>query len=226
MCFLDADDYYAKSFFEKMHNKAKESNFDIVFCNHCKVNEKGEKLTNSQKQNEYMGKPLTGGEALYLILSKKIEVPMGVAIFKRSLLIENHIFFTNGSPLGEDAEFTAKSFFQAKLVNSLSETLMFYVQRKGSATNREHNLSVFHGQASLRKLLAYLERANSKNIKLINLVKNEILKSNLHNLFQIYRSSKIDNDTMERILQNKVIRSNLNKLKKNKLTTSEKFGFS
>lgn len=223
ICFLDSDDYYEKSFLKKMYKKAKENNYDIVFCSYCKVNEKGEKLSFSQKQNEYIGKPLTGEEALYLILSKKISVPMWVAIYKRMLLIENHIFFINGSPLGEDAEFTAKSFFQAKLVNSLSETLMFYVQRKESATNREHDLSVFHGQASLRRLLAYLERTDPKNIKLINLVKNEILKSNLHNLFQIYRSSKIDNDTMERILQNKVIRSNLNRLKKNDLTTSEKF---
>lgn len=223
ICFLDSDDYYHESFFEKMHNKAKESNYDIVFCNYCKVNEKGEKLSNSQKQNEYMGKPLAGEEALYLILSKKIDVPMGVAIYKRMLLIENHIFFTNGSPLGEDAEFTCKAFFHAKSVNSLSETLMFYVQRKGSATNREYDLSVFHSQASLRRSLAYLERTNSKNTKLINLVKDKILIENLHNLFQLYRSSKIDNETIVKILQNKVIRNNLNKLKKNKLTASEKF---
>lgn len=223
VCFLDADDYYAKSFFEKMYNKAKESDYDIVFCNYYSVNEKGDKLSTSQERNEYIGKPLTGEEALYLILRKEIDVPMWAAIYKRLLLIENHIFFQKGALLGEDGEFKRKSFFHAKSVNSLSETLMFYVQRKGSATNREHDLSIFHSQATLRRSLAYLERTNSKNTKLINLVKDKILIENLHNLFQLYRSSKIDNETIVKILQNKVIRNNLNKLKKNKLTASEKF---
>jgi glycosyltransferase involved in cell wall biosynthesis len=224
VCFLDADDYYAETFFEKMYNKAKENDADIVFCNYSDVNEKGRKLSIFKKQNEYITNSLTGEEALYLILSKKIWVHLGAVLYKRSLLIENHIFFINGSRLGEDTELNIKAFFHAKLVNSLCETLMFYVKRNRSATNREHDLSVFHSQASLRRSLAYLERTNPKNLKLINLVKEEILRKNLHDLFHLYRSSKIDNEMMEKILQNKVIKSNLNKLKKNELTTSEKFG--
>ncbi|PNS00225.1 hypothetical protein X927_03510 [Petrotoga mexicana DSM 14811] len=224
VCFLDADDYYAETFFEKMYNKAKESNYDIVFCNYRDVNEKGRKLSIYQKQNEYMGKPLTGEDVLYLILSKKIWVHMGAAIYNRSLLIKNHIFFKSGSRFGEDTEFNIKAFSHSKLVNSLSDTLMYYVKRNESATNQQHDLSVFHSQASLRRSLAYLERTNPKNIKLINLLKVEILRKNLHNLFHLYRSSKIDNETMEKILQNKVIKSNLSKLKKKELTTSEKFG--
>ena len=44
VCFLDADDYYHHTFLEKMYNKAKEKNYDLVFCNFSYVDENGKTI--------------------------------------------------------------------------------------------------------------------------------------------------------------------------------------
>jgi len=221
LCFLDADDYYHPTFLEKMYNKAKEKSYDVVFCNYARVNEKGKIISIHKQPKEFIGVALNGKKALELALKSKLHICTMSYICKKDLIIDNNIFYTRGCPLGEDQEFWMKTLFHAELVNNLPETLVYYVQRKGSAINQKHDLRVLHSYAMRKRLVAYFERVEATNSTIIDLMKKEELKSLLHNLFQLYRSPKIDNQTLKNILQNKKIKDNLMKVKNLDLTISE-----
>jgi len=222
LCFLDADDYYHPTFLEKMYNKAKEKSYDVVFCNYARVNEKGKIISIHKQPKEFIGVALNGKKALELALKSKLHICTMSYICKKDLIIDNNIFYTRGCPLGEDQEFWMKTLFHAELVNNLPETLVYYVQRKGSAINQKHDLRVLHSYAMRKRLVAYFERVEATNSTIIDLMKKEELKSLLHNLFQLYRSPKIDNQTLKNILQNEVIKDNLMKVKNLDLTISER----
>ena len=219
--FLDADDYYHPTFLEKMYNKAKEKNYEVVFCNCSKVNENGETIGEPKQKKEYYGIELTGEEVLKQALIGHVYICVASYICKKKLLNEHNILYTKGCTHGEDQEFWMKVFFHAKLVNSVTEKLVYYVQRKGSVINRKQDLRVLHSFAMHKRLVAYFERAEATNSTIIDLMKKKELKVLLHNLFQLYRSPKIDNQTLKNILRNKKIKDNLMKVKNLDLTISE-----
>jgi len=221
LCFLDADDYYHPTFLEKMYNKAKEKSYDVVFCNYARVNEKGKIFSIHKQPKEFIGVVLNGKKTLELALESKLHIWTASYICRKDLIIDNNIFYTRGCPLGEDLEFWMKTLFHAEVVNNLPETLVYYVQRKGSSINRKQDLGVLHGYAMRKRLVSYVERAEATNSTIIDLMKKEGLKVLLHNLFQLYRSPKIDNQTLNNILQNEVIKDNLMKVKNLDLTISE-----
>ena len=222
ICFLDADDYYHPSFLEKMYNKAKENNYDVVFCNYARVNEKGKIISIHKQPKEFIGVVLNGKKALELALKSKLHICTASYICRKDLIIDNNIFYTRGCPIGEDQEFWMKTLFHAESVNNVPEVLVYYVQRKGSSINRKQDLRVLHGYAMNKRLVVYFERAEATNSTIIDLMKKKELKSLLHNLFQLYRSPKIDNQTLKNILQNEVIKDNLMKVKNLDLTISER----
>ena len=222
ICFLDGDDYYHPTFLEKMYNKAKEKNYDVVFCNYSLVNENEKTIREPTQKKEYFGIELIGEEVLKQALIGHVYIWTASYICKKKLLSDNNILYTKGCTYGEDQEFWMKVFFHAKLVNSVTEKLVYYVQRKGSAINQKHDLRVLHSYAMRKRLVAYFERVEATNSTIIDLMKKEELKSLLHNLFQLYRSPKIDNQTLKNILQNEVIKDNLMKVKNLDLTISER----
>jgi len=220
--FLDSDDYYHPTFLEKMYNKGKEKNYDVVFCNYALVTEKGKIISIRKQPTEFIDVSLDGKKVLELVLENKLSICTASYICKKDIIIHNKILYTKGSLLGEDQEFWMKVLFHAESVNNVPETLVYYVQRKDSAINRKQDLRVLHGFATCKRLVAYFERTEATNSTIIDLMKKEELKSLLHNLFQLYRSPKIDNQTLKNILQNEVIKDNLMKVKNLDLTISER----
>jgi len=219
--FLDADDYYHPTFLEKMYNKAKEKDYDAVFCNYALVTEKGKIISIHKQPTEFIGVSLDGEKVLELVLENKLSICTESYICKKDIIIHNKIFYTKGSILGEDQEFWMKALFHAESVNNVSEVLVYYVQRKNSAINRKQDLRVLHSFATCKRLVAYFERAEATNSTINDLMKKKELKSFFHNLFQLYRSPKIDDETLKKILQNKEIKDNLMKVKNLDLTISE-----
>ena len=221
ICFLDADDYYHPTFLEKMYNKSKENNYDVVFCNYALVTEKGKIISIRKLPTEFIDVSLDGKKVLELVLENKLRICVASYICKKDFIIHNKIFYTKGSLFGPDREFWMKALFHAESVNNVPEILMYYVQRKGSVINRKQDLRVLHSFAMHKRLVAYFEKAEATNSTIIDLMKKKELKVLLHNLFQLYRSPKIDNQTLKNILQNKKIKDNLMKVKNLDLTISE-----
>ncbi len=119
--FLDPDDYVELDIYEKMYNKAKEENSDLVDCNFyweypnkMKL-DKGKQYTNKQE----------------MLVNTRV-MPWNKLI-KKSLLDLNNIMFPKGLRY-EDVEFSYKLVPYCDKVSFIEEPLVHYVQRKSSAS--------------------------------------------------------------------------------------------
>jgi glycosyltransferase EpsH len=159
VCFLDGDDYYDAFFLEKMYNKAKENDYDMVVCN---VVTTGNEMSLSKplQLDKALSKSLNGKDFLKTILQKGLWLPMGSFICKKKLLIGNNLIFTKKCTHGEDQEFWIKALFHSRLVVSIPETLAFYVQRKNSVT-KEITTKEFHYIGAMKRVLKYLEKSGA-----------------------------------------------------------------
>uniref|UniRef100_A0A7V4KC18 Glycosyltransferase family 2 protein n=1 Tax=Fervidobacterium pennivorans TaxID=93466 RepID=A0A7V4KC18_FERPE len=143
--FLDGDDIVSDSFIEKMYEKAKESNCDIVFCKYAMALQEARGLTILHTYDDFFShsvhrrfeKCTSGQEVLRETTKHNIWIWTGSAIYRRAFLADEKLSFVPGRWVGEDIEFIFKALFKAKRVASVSEVLVFYIQREGSTVNSQ-----------------------------------------------------------------------------------------
>lgn len=119
--FVDSDDYIDKETIEKLINKQKEKDYDLVECNfyyayNSKKLKLDNKLYNSKKEM------LTKGR---VVVCNKL--------FKRSI-IEKHKIRFQKNVYYEDIGFTNKYILNSHKIGSIKDPLYYYVQRKESIT--------------------------------------------------------------------------------------------
>ncbi len=209
ICFLDGDDYYHPTFLEKMYNKAKEKDYDVVFCNYSLVNENGKTIREVKQKKEFFGIELTGEEVLKQALIGHVYIWVASYICKKKLLSDNNILYIKGCTLGEDSEFWRKVFFHAKLVNSVTETLVYYVQRKNSATH-SFSIKVFNYVGALKRGFNYFEKQKADN-EILFLLKSKTIPNMYISCF-IYLSRGVNKENKEfffKALKNNKIKEQL-----------------
>lgn len=192
ICFLDGDDYYDAFFLEKMYNKAKENNYDMVVCNYILVSENEKILSKPIQWDESLGKPLKGRDFLRLTLQKDLQPSIISIIFKKKLLVDNDLIFTKNCTHGEDQEFWIKALFHSRLVMSIPETLVFYFQRKNSVT-KEITKKEFHYIGAMKRVLRYLEKSGADDELLLLMKYKKIPKAYFHLLTKFSRSKNPEN---------------------------------
>jgi len=183
ICFLDGDDYYHPTFLEKMYNKAKEKNYDVVFCNYFIISENGKTIRERKQKKESFGIELKGEEVLKQTLIGHITIWTASYICKKKLLNEYNILYTKGCTHGEDTEFWMKVFFHAKLINSVTETLVYYVQRKNSA-NHSSSIKVFNQVRAMKRVFNYFEKQKANN-EILFLLKSKTIPKRYIGCFKI-----------------------------------------
>ncbi len=125
IAFLDGDDYIDKKAYEKMYEKAKKEDSDIVECNFYWVY--------GRRKKKDIGKQ-------YEAKSEIIEKARVVAwnkLYKREMLEEAKIEFPKGLQY-EDVEFFYKLVPYIEKVSFVKEPLIYYVQRNGSISNSKN----------------------------------------------------------------------------------------
>lgn len=196
VCFLDGDDYYDAFFLEKMYNKAKENDYDMVDCNYIRVSENKKILSKPLQLNESLSKPLNGKDFLRLTLQKDLQPSIISIIFKKKLLVDNNLIFTKNCTHGEDQEFWIKALFHSRLVVSILETLVFYVQRKNSVT-KETTTKEFHYIGAMKRVLKYLEKSGADD-ELLLLMKHKKIPQAY--FYLLTKFSKSNNPEHKKIL--------------------------
>lgn len=124
--FVDSDDYVDTNMFEKLYNKAKKDNSDIVECNLYWVypNELKLDTANYYENNK---------DIMY-----NIRVMVCNKIFKRDILSKNDILF----PIGiryEDIVFTYKLLPHIKNISYVNGSFYYYIQRGSSLSNEQNS---------------------------------------------------------------------------------------
>jgi len=132
--FVDSDDYVSKSMYEKLYNKAKEANYEMVECLVSLVYEdkpKGEKierlnnikLIDSNDRKEIKQNLVT----MYPTVWNKI--------YKKNIILQedNKMLFKEGIWF-EDTEWMLRLYPSIESIGSIQESLYFYLQRSTSIT--------------------------------------------------------------------------------------------
>lgn len=131
--YVDSDDYVEFDMYEKLYNKAKENNLDIVICGNYNVSEdyKSKKIDlefikyNDNKLNALLGKKAVWNK-----------------IYKKNI-VENLEF--RSKVWYEDFDFSIKAICNAKKIDYINEPLYDYLIREGSTMNNsniERNLEI------------------------------------------------------------------------------------
>ena len=125
--FVDSDDYIDKDMCKKMFEKAEADRLDLVVCDFYNVFDNGGcgevRLLNFDKTT-LKGMPC---------LLNKINLAPWNKLYRRDLIINNHIRFVEGLKY-EDAPFVVSALDKANGVGKINECLNFYIIHSNSET--------------------------------------------------------------------------------------------
>lgn len=126
--YVDSDDFIEKDMYEKLYNKAKENNYDIVVCGNYNVSEDYQNKSIDTFINNY-------STDLENIFFGKMAV--WNKIYKRDILIKNKLKFKE-KVWYEDLAFTLKAIINSNTFAFINEPLYDYLVREGSTMNNSN----------------------------------------------------------------------------------------
>lgn len=139
--FIDGDDYIDGNTVFKLLNIVENSNYDLVGFNMEAVPDyvHGNILSNREKKytaSELKEGEYTKDELLNNLFINKLKHNPVSYLFKRTLFIDNNLFFPENIDYGEDYAVIYRFFNLSKVGFILNERLYKYVQRNNSATHK------------------------------------------------------------------------------------------
>ena len=116
---VDSDDYVDLDYYEKLYNKARETNADIVHAN------LKQRKANSDREYIYPVKR-----------DRKIFNPSAhfLAVYNANFIKKNMLMYPEGIKLSQDFPFLVKALYYANKIESVNDTYYHYEQREGSVT--------------------------------------------------------------------------------------------
>ena len=128
--FTDSDDKMEPLMLHKMHSAGHEYNADIICCNYKTIDEEGHMSYFAYSNKIFI---LNHEEGLIHFFGKnKIHSQCWTKLYKRQMLIDNHIENDAGLRTDEDIIFNIKSFSHAQTIVVIDEPLYEYTHREGS----------------------------------------------------------------------------------------------
>lgn len=131
----DSDDWVDKDMYERLYNKAKETDADIVGCNfrHEFYD------TQYDFHQQYAD---TIEENISRLINGKIFPSLCTSLTRRSLIEENNISFPEGLNMGEDLYFNLQLYLHAKKIVSIDWTPYHYRHTEDSSCVRRTRKSI------------------------------------------------------------------------------------
>jgi glycosyltransferase involved in cell wall biosynthesis len=134
VAFVDSDDYIEKNSYEVLIKEAIENNLDIVAANALLIKNNVESSP-LMKKKSFNNEVMSGTDYMcQSIQQNSFHVCAWLNLYKRSLLIDNALYFEKGL-LHEDEEWTPRVFLEAERVKYIDNKFYMYVIRDGSITN-------------------------------------------------------------------------------------------
>lgn len=208
--FIDIDDSFELSIFNKMIKKIEKSDACICVCNYNEIHENSGQVTNS-KYNLNI-KNLDRNESLKLYLTDKISPALWDKIYKKSLL--DNIRFDNELLIGEDILFCLNAFYNCKKVTFTNEVLYHYLQQN---TSLMHTISpkLLHFKDVVEKIDGRIKKDIEKNFpEEFEYFKLEMMTRGIHSLSSL--ANKNNKKQVKEYLQKYYNKNDLNKIIKSK----------
>lgn len=182
--FLDGDDYVATDFVERVYETIESQSPDVACWAYDKMDAAG--LTTSAYFNDWSREldQMTGVKALEeMLLHRKLSIWNGSALYRRGLLVDNGIQYTEGCINGEDQEFTFKALSKAGKVIYIDHVLSYYLQRD-SSISFSYNPKRMDVVDALERSTAYLRENEAVPETVIKvLTQRNLLKEYVTNFF-------------------------------------------
>lgn len=124
VAFLDGDDLWEASFLTELLRAKDQAKVGMAYCGYDRLYPQG-----TRRKYRY-GFP--SGWILPDVILGTVRLHIGAVVIDKSLLLDNHIQFTEGCPIGEDQELLVKLSVLTE-VQSVPRSLMLYRVRPGSA---------------------------------------------------------------------------------------------
>lgn len=173
--FIDSDDWVDCDYFEKLYNCAQKYHSDIALATNIRVGGKKTAKKRLNIKNEKYVSELQ--DKFYLCKQDKNPCPTN-KIYKKSLLVDNNIFFPEGV-FCEDKLFTAKAVFFANGVAAVPNIYYYYFRNPNSTVNKK----------SAKHLNSILLHKNNANLEVLNFLKTNNAKID-KNYFWVTTSKK------------------------------------
>jgi glycosyltransferase involved in cell wall biosynthesis len=156
--FLDADDYVSADLVKSIKKNAAKVFPDIVAWGYDKVDENSRCIEKYSDTYTLDYIEMTGVQALRDILNEphRRSIWTCSAIYKREMLLQNNIYFTEGCVNGEDQEFIFKSLIRSSSIVFINSVMSFYVQRQTSISN-SYNIRRFDVVGALDRVVQAME---------------------------------------------------------------------
>lgn len=148
--FVDSDDEIDLNFYEKLYQKATETNSDIVKAG-CKITE----LDGSSKINNL-------NEIIEKTNKYRFTWQWWSAIYRKSLIKDNSIKFPDECIQGEDCVFLNKAILKANNVETINDVFYHYIRREGSLDSQELSSDKINSTILARKHM--LDNINSSDL--------------------------------------------------------------
>ncbi|MCR5738111.1 MAG: glycosyltransferase family 2 protein [Eubacterium sp.] len=194
--FVDPDDYVAENYVEKLYQKAKGSNADIVCCGYERIDETTGKVY-SKEMNRYGTKTITFDSNPEGILS--VNTALWNKIFKAELLQDIDGFDCIQPRIMEDFSLLLLVYRNVKRISFIDDILYFYIVRQSGiimSIDKKKIAGAEKTTLQIRKL--YENQGENDRMEIIDLMAFLHLGINL-----MYFVSATDSDFKETLKKNR-----------------------
>ncbi|WP_301711299.1 glycosyltransferase family 2 protein [Oenococcus sicerae] len=139
--FFDSDDLIEKSLLQDAISFMNEAKLDFVSFTNDFIDEQGNKLNRKQDNAEYnVSKVLENKKMINLVLSEKVRMSAWSYVVKKSVLIKNDIYFSNGKRY-EDNNTTPVIIQDSSRTGILAKKNYFYHHYRMRSKSITHEIS-------------------------------------------------------------------------------------
>ncbi|MGX1191846.1 glycosyltransferase family 2 protein [Metabacillus sp. SLBN-84] len=195
--FLDGDDLVSERLMQTLEEHLDGQN-DVVCWGYDRVDQNNNIIEHYFSKYKNLNQ-FSGYQGIKnIIVEEKLFIAIGSAAYKRSILLDKNIRFTEDCSNGEDQEFIYKYLSESSKIKFVNEVLLFYVTRIGSISN-SYNIRKFDVFNAMKRTINFFEsKQNYELSEMSNYIKNNfIVRTYLVNFFTCvnydYNSSKNTN---------------------------------
>lgn len=208
--FLDGDDYISNDMISTVRDYIDSYKPDVLIWGYNLVNENHESIFEYFDSYNFDSNKSSGLDAIKAILNenKSLSVCTCSALYRKEIIVENNIKYTEGCTNGEDQEFIFKVLLNAKSVYYIKKVLSFYYQREGSISN-SFSIKRFDAISALERVYNYFVKNGINDDYILDYLNNNYIIDNyLYNfkscLLYLVRKEKLPIKNAVKLLQDKI----------------------